>query len=259
MKTSDKELDDLFTSKLHNLEAEPAANLWQNISEELDRKPKKKSVVPVLRIAVGIVIILSAGLLFLRKDELVKTNPPQKVVKIVLKKIDPTLAQLVNLGSKNSMLLLSAKNKVIKEALPKKVKSKVVTVKFKITQNLENEFVSTQNLAQNKPDEEPITVQNNPIQSHITLVPDASISLKSQSETEFPQKINVKPQVLTLASNPIKIKHKRIRNIGDVVNLVIAKVDKREDKLIQFSDADDGEESNVTGFNLGFISLKKEK
>ncbi|RYE28502.1 MAG: hypothetical protein EOP42_16695 [Sphingobacteriaceae bacterium] len=56
-----------------------------------------------------------------------------------------------------------------------------------------------------------------------------------------------------------KVKHKHIRSFGDVVNLVMAKVDKREDKLIQFTDTDDGDESTVTGINLGIINIKKEK
>lgn len=259
MKTSDKELDDLFNSKLQNLEVEPAANLWQNIDAELDRKPKRKSIIPGLRIAAGILVMLSVGLLFLRKNEPVKNNLTKKITKVVLQKVDPNLTQIASLDDKNSMLLLSAKNKVIKEALQKRSKNKVVITKSEIIQKQETKLVLTKILAQNKPDEDPVGLQNTPIQSRIASVPDASISLKLQPETEMPQKLFVKPSLLATESHTIKAKHKRIRNIGDVVNLVMAKVDKRQDKLIEFSDTDDGEESNVTGINLGFISLKKEK
>ncbi|MGI4751171.1 MAG: hypothetical protein ACRYFB_11080 [Janthinobacterium lividum] len=259
MKTSDKQLDDLFNSKLQNLEVEPAANLWQNIDAELDRKPKKKSIIPGLRIAAGILVMLSVGLLFLRKNEPVKSNFPRKITKVVLQKADPNLTQIASLDDKNSMLLLSAKNKVIKEALPRSSKNKVVITKPEIIKNPETKLVLMQTLAQNKPDEDPAGLQNTPIQSRIASVPDASISLKPQPQTEIPQKLFVKPSLLATESHTIKAKHKRIRNIGDVVNLVMAKVDKRQDKLIEFSDTDDGEESNVTGINLGFISLKKEK
>lgn len=259
MKTSDKELDNLFTSKLQNFEVGPAANLWQNISAELDRKPKRKSIIPVLRIAAGIVVVLSVGLLLLRKIEPVKINLPKKTAKVVLQKIDPASTQIVSLDDKSSMLLLSVKNKVIKEASPKKGKSKVIVTKPEIVQKSENESVSIQTLAQNKPDEEPIISKSNPVESRVALVPDVSVSLKLQPEIDTPQKTVVKPSMFSSENNKAKVKHKRIRSIGDVVNLVMAQLDKRQDKLIQFSDADDGEESNVTGINLGFISLKKEK
>jgi hypothetical protein len=47
-----------------------------------------------------------------------------------------------------------------------------------------------------------------------------------------------------------------IRNFGDIVNLVVAKVDKRKDKVIEFSD-DDEDGSSITGINLGVIKVKK--
>ncbi len=259
MKTSDKELDNLFASKLHDFEVGSAANLWQNISAELDRKPKRKSIVPGLRIAAGIVVVLSVGLLFLRKTELTKTNLPKKAAKVVLQKIDPSITQIASLDDKKSILLLSVKNKVIKEASPKKGKSKVIFTKPEIVQNSENEPVSIQTLAQNKPEAEPIISKDNTVESRVALVPDVSVSLKLQPEIDIPQKTVVKPSMFSAENNTVKVKHKRIRSIGDVVNLVMAQLDKRQDKLIQFSDADDGEESNVTGINLGFISLKKEK
>lgn len=259
MKTSDKGLDDLFASKLHDFEVRPAANLWQNISAELDRKPKRKSIVPGLRIAACILVVLSAGLLFLQKIDPAKTNLPKKAAKVVLQKIDPTLTQIASLDDKKNILLLSVKNKVIKEASLKKGKSKVIVTKLKIIQKPETELVSIQTLGQNKPEAEPVISKNNTVGSRVALVPDVSVSLKPQPEIDIPQKTVVKPSMFAAENNTTKVKHKRIRNIGDVVNLVMAQLDKRQDKLIQFSDADDGEESNVTGINLGFISLKKEK
>lgn len=262
MKTSDKELDDLFNSKLNNLEIEPSAGLWENIVAELDQKPKKKSIIPILRIAAGIIVILSAGLLFLRKNEPVKNQLPKKLVKVELVKKNPATEQIKNLGDKKSMLLLTAKNMVIKEAsATKKSRSKAVFAKPLIDTKPETENTSTQLLAHNKPETNQQKLDDNQtIQARIAVVPDASVSLKPQPEIETLTKPLVKSQVLAAADTRTeKVKRKRIRSFGDVVNLVMAKVDKREDKLIQFSDSDDGEESNVTGINLGIINLKKEK
>jgi hypothetical protein len=50
---------------------------------------------------------------------------------------------------------------------------------------------------------------------------------------------------------------KKIRSIGSLVNFVIAKVDKREDKLIEFKDSDEG--SEVSGINLGLVKIKSKK
>ena len=50
---------------------------------------------------------------------------------------------------------------------------------------------------------------------------------------------------------------RKIRSIGSLVNFVIAKVDKREDKLIEFKDSDEG--SEVSGINLGLVKIKSKK
>ncbi|NNU34325.1 hypothetical protein HK413_09510 [Mucilaginibacter sp. S1162] len=45
-----------------------------------------------------------------------------------------------------------------------------------------------------------------------------------------------------------------------MVNALMAKIDKREDKLIEFSDSDDDENgSDLTGVNLGLIKIKKQQ
>lgn len=263
MKISDKELDDLFASRLDDFEVEPSVNLWQNINEELDKKPKKKSLIPALRIAAGIVVILSLGLLLLRKQEIIQNQLPKKIAKVKLQKQDLSKNQIKNLGGKNSMLLLSVKNKVVKEASALNRNRKQSVLKTMIDPKPDPNYTSTstQTFAQNKPEPEqqhdlPV---NNLAQAKIAVVPDASVSLKVQPEIELPLKGPAKLPVLAASNKPANTKHKGIRNMGDLVNLVMAKVDKREDKLIQFSDSDDGDESNVTGINLGIISIKKEK
>ena len=49
----------------------------------------------------------------------------------------------------------------------------------------------------------------------------------------------------------------KIRSIGSLVNFVIAKVDHREDKIIEFEDNDEG--SEVSGINLGVLKFKSRK
>ena len=263
MKISDKELDELFSSKLDGLEAEPSANLWQNISFELDKKPRKKSFVPALRIAAGLIVVLSVGLLFLQKNEPVKNQLSKKLVKVELAKKDPSIEQIENLGDKKSMLLLSAKIKAVKEVRAIKKPGRVSNPKLVSNLKLETSYPSTQTLAQNKTEtnQQQETTNANIAQTKMAVVPDMATKLTMQPENETPEAPVNKPQILPAKrSIPATIgKRKGIRSMGDLVNLVMAKVDKRNDKLIEFSDNDDGDESNITGINLGIITIKKEK
>lgn len=259
MKTSDKELDELFSAKLDGLEAEPSAHLWQNISFELDKKPKKKSLFPVLRIAAGLIVVLSVGLLLMRNDQKVAKNQPyQKIVKQKVEQVQPETKQPEIVVGKKERLFLNAKNKAVKEARPKR-NSKVFSVEATIQSKEKQADLSIQTLAQNKPQHGLGNVETVPVK--IAAVPDMATKLNVQPENETPETPVNQPQVLPAKRSimPTIAKRKGIRNMGDLVNLVMAKVDKRNDKLIEFSDSDDGDESNVTGINLGIITIKKEK
>ncbi len=264
MKTSDKELDDLFQPKLNNLELEPDAAVWENIAAKLDGKTKKKSIIPTLRIAASVIVIFSVGLLLLRKnDELVKKPLPQKMVKVEVERENHSIHPKQNAEEQKGMLLLSAKNKVVKEAHISERNVKPTIVKPITNKKQEEDNSSTQTLAQNKPqqDQQESSESVQIASAKMAIVPDAATKLSVQPADEILQATSVKPQILTdKRSKPATVaKRKGIRNVGDLVNLVMAKVDKRSDKLIQFSDSDDGEESNVTGINLGIISIKKDK
>ena len=96
-----------------------------------------------------------------------------------------------------------------------------------------------------------------PIQA---VAPDNSTELVAKTPVDNMTETKIKPQVI--AQVPIKDKPAQqpkkhgIRNFGDIVNLVVAKVDKRKDKVIEFSD-DDEDGSSITGINLGVIKVKK--
>ena len=51
--------------------------------------------------------------------------------------------------------------------------------------------------------------------------------------------------------------NKGIRNVGDVVNLIVNKVDKRKDKFIQFRTDDD--DSSISAINIGPFKFGKKK
>lgn len=263
MKISDKELDDLFSSKLNDLELEPNDMVWNNISDQINNnKTKKKSIVPVLRIAAGLIVVISIGLLlFNNEDPIIKKPVQNKVAKVETEQQKPAVEPTENVKSDKLMLLLSAKNKVVKEVRQNKIsnKKRVIILVPKITPELKivDEMLAA-NIQPEKKNDPNMTVLT---AARTTIVPDVSTRFNNQTDDEEIIAATVKPQNLRAKNSIVAVvaKRKGIRSIGDVVNLVMAKVDKRQDKLIEFSDSDDGEESNVTGINLGIISIKKEK
>ena len=95
------------------------------------------------------------------------------------------------------------------------------------------------------------------------VVPEQVIQLTVRSSIDNlqggPQLADNTPvQGKTLVGNDnavVKRKHK-IHSFGDLVNLVVDKVDKRKDKVLEFTDDGDGD-SNLTGVNLGIVKIKK--
>jgi hypothetical protein len=262
MKTSDKELDDLFSAKLSNLETEPDAAIWDKIAAKLDAKPKTKSIIPALRIAAGILVVLSVGLLLLRQNEQpAKNNLPKKVAKVEVQQEKPTINPNKNVAEEKDILLLSAQNKAVKEArVDKKINRKVAPklLKYSKLEMNTTEVIMAQTKQLEKKDD---GLPDHIVLASIAVVPDASTKLNIKPDEETLEITPAKTQnLLPKTSMPvIAAKRKGIRSMGDLVNLVMAKVDKRQNKLIEFTDNDEGDESNVTGINLGIISIKKEK
>lgn len=263
MKISDKELDDLFHSKLNDLEVEPSEMVWNNVADQINsNQTKKKSIVPFLRIAAGVIVVISIGLLLLQKDDPIVKKPVQnKVAKVEIKKQKPVTEQIENTKSDERMLFLSAKNKVVKEARLNKISTKksVIIPVLKVTREIK---VADEMLAAiDQPENKNTQTATSLTVARTAVVPDVSTRFNIKTDDDETSVETVKPQNLPAKNSmpAIVTKRKGIRSMGDLINLVMAKVDKRQDKLIEFTNRDDGDESNVTGINLGIITIKKEK
>lgn len=261
MNMQDNEFDDLFRSRLDNFEVEPSARVWQNINAELNGKGRNVSIFPMLSIAASIIVLITAGVLLIPKKENVKPDRYDKNSLAIKVKLPVTKAEnrtAVNANqSKNEMVAV-------------KQQSADYIAKVNHAENMDTSISSKQPDAQQIAKAEPIKIDEQkpeviaeiqksaePIQ---TVAPDNSTELIAKATTDNMAETKVKPQVI--AQVPIKDKPAQqpkkhgIRNFGDIVNLVVAKVDKRKDKLIEFSD-DDEDGSSITGINLGVIKVKK--
>lgn len=89
---------------------------------------------------------------------------------------------------------------------------------------------------------------------------------KKDIKTKIEEAILQPKEETLIVANPTTVKtdepvndneqtNKGIRNVGDVVNLIVNKMDKRKDKLIQFRTDDD--DSSLASINIGPFKIGK--
>lgn len=237
----DKDFDNLFRDKFMDAEIEPSANLWAKIEVQLE--PKRKRIFPVYWMAAASMAIAFTAMLVFQKTEKIQLHT------------DDTLA--------------SAEKSVGQNLTPSVEETTASPVKEKIAYqdtNISSEVKKLSNLL-----ESPVSKNNEE-----TLQPNTTIARLLIKQAE-PKPIDVLP--IAPAESPIVMaqvepqhkvedhvidemdnttERKGIRNVGDLVNYVVDKVDKRDRKLVRFN-TDDDDNSSIVGINIGFLKLNKKK
>jgi hypothetical protein len=263
MKMQDREFDELFRSKLDALEIEPSAGLWPAIAGKINSAKNTKLMTPYLSAAASVIILVAAGIFFIPGK--VKVPPISTVSKRVGSARGPLNSQSAT-ATNNDREEIDvtdksrepgiAVNQVAKR--PYRDVSKRSPVKKNPSIHDRPESI--------EPDESLSAAFIAPKQEAVQpTVPDAGTQLTiKQPVTEatgFMTKPGIAPVQLPVYdkenAEPVRAKHK-IHSVGGLINMVVAKVDKRKDKIIEFSENDD-DGSNITGVNLGIIKIKKEK
>ncbi len=252
MKMSDKDFDQLFNSKLTDLEIEPSAKVWSNINNDLSNKAAgKKKAIPYMRIAAAIIAIMGVSLFFIRPDtEKIKLHGPD--TNSVIEHTSVKSSNPSGLSSSNNIIITPEDNIEIKHIvqsykhLTKHNKDVNAPVISKPVDSVQYVAVSDPNQAI---DIHSKTSMQNSITTTIMYAPVSSNNDKAI------QPVGLKSQAQNIVAKP---KGKKIRSLGDLLNVVIAKVDKREDKIIEFTDSGDDDTFNISGVNLGLIKVKKE-
>lgn len=252
---SDKELDKLFKDRFNTYELEPSAGLWDKISGQLDAPVVvKKKPFPILWMAAAsTAIVLGAGLWLSQPDELTQTGQKKQQMAVVEK------AKQMDQSEQSQTLQEQVpveKNEISKVSLASERKySKPQGVKALALEN-----VLAQTPASSKELQPPAEVakKENEESSSLASIPEVKTQnlnkeelggpLHRQSELVVAQEIGDKEEQET------EIGHHKIKSIGGLLNFVIAKVDKRENKIIEFKEGDEGAE--VAGINLGFVKIK---
>jgi len=264
MDMQDKEFDELFHSKLDNLEVNPSEQVWTNISGELNSRKRKISLVPLLSIAASVIVLVTAGVIFIPKK--IKTDNGPKV--------KTQVASVTKPAKKNSdpvSTILPVKAQTSQPVTNQQIAASIIPVSRHTNTaahgNVDNKHSAPvaeqlQPAAVNTDHNQLAAVSEKQEGATSAIVPDNAtpIAVKlpdavSSAITDNPKLAEQSPAADKPETAPAK--RKRIRSLGDLINVVVAKVDKRKDKIIEFTDNDDDDESNITGVNLGVIKVKK--
>ncbi|ETZ24000.1 hypothetical protein [Pedobacter sp. V48] len=229
----DKAFDQLFRDKFEGAEIQPSADLWNGISEELSPKPKRSLPVYWMAAAVA-VIVATIGLLM----------PMQKTEKIRLQA--PEMAR--NEVTPVPVVKTPAQVREVSSTVADKVESTplIIAPRIKLSSR-EKELAALQ----------PKATTDRPVNKQPEVVSTlAKVEPKEEAPKEEVMIAKAEPAEYTdVAVEPEHQENKGIRNVGDLVNFVVNKVDKREKKFIQFDTNDDN--SSLVSINIGFIKFNK--
>jgi hypothetical protein len=250
---SDKELDKLVQQRFEDLQVEPSDEVWEKITKTLDKKKSAKKTFSILWMAAAsIVLVFSAGLWFTRTSEkLIDQDSP-----VIVQEENNVIEQ----DAVNESFDTSNKEESVQVFISKSLENKVANDLSKAEPTIVNEVVKV------------IPEINAPEEPSGEII--ASNVIKPKQEVRVPERytrdqstLDLSRPDLTASQNTTSAftqdnddtidRGKRVKGIGGLVNFVIAQVDKREDKLIEFTESDEGTE--VSGINLGLLKIKSKK
>ncbi|MFD0942007.1 hypothetical protein [Pedobacter boryungensis] len=239
----DKEFDNFIRNKFEDAEIEPSANLWANIEQQLE--PKRKRVIPIYWMAAASIAVVITGLLVFQKTEKIQlhgddTNTVATVVEPSKQVIESTELPVENVsaqGSRSVNSVMKTKKVQLLDRKPLESNPKIILASVQPNTNTDRLPIKAADVIPLNVIEKEVPVENN-----TTVI--------AQVE---PQK---EEQVITETESTTE--RRGIRNVGDLVNYVVDKVDKREKKLVRFN-TDDDDNSSIIGINIGFLKLNSKK
>lgn len=242
----DKDFDKLFATAFEDAEITPSRDLWSSIESKIE--PKKKRVIPVYWLsAAAVLLIATVGFLVYQQQEVkpkqFANNVEPKVVKPIVEKPQvQDSAKAEDAVTEQTEQVLPVSSKPV-EAIAK------TTVK-EVVKPVEKQKIVTAPEMQKQ--ETMIAKVEDPKEDIKSKIEEAVF--KSNPETVIASSVSTfKPDEVVGEDNHVE--NKGIRNVGDVVNLIVNKMDKRKDKLIQFRTDDD--DSSISAVNIGPFKFGK--
>jgi hypothetical protein len=239
----DKDLDKLFKDKLADSEMEPPALLWANIEQQI--QPKRKRVMPVYWIAAACAFFaLTTWLLFDNENKIQLHGNPE----VVTTDQKPLQTPKESPESPANGPFVAHVEKATDVLKVKKTVKNEDPEKDLIAMQPSTPKVHLNHTTAGK--KEALKVSE--MQMEIVPIPPAEVSFAQiypeQPVTEEATRVNESSEAINVGSE-----RNEIANIGDLVNFVVGKVDKREKKFLQFKSDDDN--SSLIAINIGIIKL----
>ena len=287
----DKEFDQLFKDKFEGAEMEPPAGLWNNIEQGIT--PQKKRRLPLYWMAAAAVIaIVTAGLIFLNQPERIQLQSTATVAEkptvgsgavvkndsVAVNKnagkqdigalqngsvVDAQVAKVqegkkgidVQTISAQTSSVLMAASKKIDRVKDNKAENQEINDELKKDLQVMQPFEQVAHL-----NNKPAAVKQNVIvnKKYVAPVETRLVNEKGLAK-EGTMIASTETPVITpdeVVNDNEQSEKKGIRNVGDLINYVVDKVDKREDKILKFK-TDDDDNSSLIGINIGMIKFNK--
>jgi hypothetical protein len=253
MDMQDNEFDGLFRNKLNGFESEPSEKVWTGIDGELDKK--RIALLPWLSVAASIIVLASAGILFIpkgHKDDHTENNIARNhTTPVTVKRAEQVAVSIAPVKKdepvKKEQKINTKRYKMQSIGAPVPVKPDEIIVTNEPIKPVEQPSVIAQ-IVPPKPDQ---------VKQGVVPGPETQLVVKRNIDSAM----SVAKPALAAATRPemkpetpVAKKH-GIRNFGELVNLVVAKVDKRKDKAVHFTDDDDGDGSTLTAVNIGLVKI----
>ncbi|SDL71122.1 hypothetical protein SAMN04487898_12342 [Pedobacter sp. ok626] len=224
----DKEMDQLFKDHFENAEIEPSAGLWISIEQQLGIKPVKRKF-PLYWFAASAAVAIIVMSLLLTKEEKIQLHVNHSIVPLVEKTAPISVLKKSGNQSPNR----------IAATIPG-LKNKIALVKASDTTNLKKDLMVMQ------PIKEDVRLHDM-VERLRPVVNSDTLLLASNQSAVINEVVNESDQV----------EKRGIRNMGDLINFVVDKLDKREEKLLKFKTDDD--DSSLIAINIGFIKFNSKK
>lgn len=254
MNMQDNEFDKLFRSKLDGFETEPSVSVWQNIDTGLHVRSRRRLVVSLLGAAASIIVLVTAGVLLMPrhvknivgKNNIANSDAPAKTAASVRTKPSAEPAGRNTNVTTNPVKQVVALQRVKKQAITPQPAATGTMTDHRATEKQQEPAVIA--AVPQKKDE---IVQPKPVDTIVLAANTVSTPDVKPVQAVIPAK-----QIMAKTAPQPNKKH-HIHSLGDMLNTVIAAVDKRKDKLIEFTNTDD-DESVITGVNLGIVAVKEQ-
>jgi len=242
----DKDFDQLFKDAFADAEVTPSRDLWSNIESEII--PKKKRIIPIYWLsAAAVLLIATIGILLYQQQN--NTNKGKQLANNTIEKPKPTVETPV---VKDQPPVVVEPVKDVVPILPVEAKQARAIAKTKVKQDkptLKQQRIITAPEMQKQETivakvEEPKKDIRTKIEEAILQPKEETVIVANSTAIKTDDPVNENEQ-----------NNKGIRNVGDVVNLIVNKMDKRKDKLIQFRTDDD--DSSLSSINIGPFKIGK--